>query len=123
MKIITAERPDPTNLTSCLDEEVPVLLPRLFGIAQLPFSTLLPSQIIFLEFFEVLFGCAEIFLQVSEGPDARPLSSPETEVRGDLSDENSKQVSSCTLMFPHLCCHTSNVASVFVFFSYDYLFL
>lgn len=43
MEIITAERLDPTNLTSCLDEEVLVCLHQLFVLAQLPFSDLLPS--------------------------------------------------------------------------------
>ncbi|TWW81494.1 Radial spoke head 10 -like protein B [Takifugu flavidus] len=70
MEIITAERLDPTNLTSCLEEEV---------------------LITFLEFLEVLFGCAEVFLQVSESPDGLPLSRPEAEVSGDPPEAESNE--------------------------------
>ncbi|XP_029689596.1 radial spoke head 10 homolog B isoform X1 [Takifugu rubripes] len=68
MEIITAERLDPTNLTSCLEEEIT-----------------------FLEFLEVLFGCAEVFLQVSESPDGLPLSRPEAEVSGDPPEAESSE--------------------------------
>ncbi|CAG04445.1 unnamed protein product [Tetraodon nigroviridis] len=80
MKVIAAERLDPTNLTSCLDEEIT-----------------------FLEFLEVLFGCAELFLQLSDAPDGRPPSSPgaEAEISSDPTDiptgQNQKSEEDLTL--------------------------
>lgn len=67
MEIITAERLDPTNLTSCLDVEVCMLFPPLVSFINVH-SSLFKTQITFLEFFEVLLGSAEVKCsQVSEG--------------------------------------------------------
>lgn len=50
MEIITAERLDPSNLTSCLDEEVLMCRHQLFGpFSLLPYYTLL----IYVAFFDI----------------------------------------------------------------------
>lgn len=111
MEIITAERLDPANLTACLDEEVLASTPAPCSrsVSPLYFITfsvaLLMAQITFLEFLEVLFGCAEVFLQVSEGPDELPPSSPDTELRGEPpkaeSDEDTVQATTTQQVSSH----------------------
>ncbi|XP_022598078.1 radial spoke head 10 homolog B-like [Seriola dumerili] len=72
LKIITAECRDPNNLSSCLNLEIT-----------------------FLEFFEVLLGCAEVKCQgVSESlPERQPLSRSNAETSGDLPEIPAQDIS------------------------------
>ncbi|KAK9530620.1 hypothetical protein VZT92_012109 [Zoarces viviparus] len=71
MQVITAESRDPGNLSACLDLEI-----------------------IFLEFFEVLVGSAEVKCQrVPEGlEEDQSASSPDAEARRDVPEVISKQI-------------------------------
>lgn len=48
MEIITAERLDPTNLTSCLEEEVLMCRHQLFGPFSLSYPTILSLSVLHL---------------------------------------------------------------------------
>ncbi|XP_031699771.1 radial spoke head 10 homolog B isoform X1 [Anarrhichthys ocellatus] len=95
LQVITAESRDPGNLSACLDLEVGLKLTFIY----LPFVVCLPIplcitfvvvplQITFLEFFEVLLGSAEVKCQrVSEGlEEGQSASSPDAEAMRDVPE-------------------------------------
>lgn len=75
MKVVTAESPDPSNITACLNQEVCLPLEPLSDIHIVPFHILNICGLLkvsFLEFFEVLLGCAEVKCHLDERTSKAP---------------------------------------------------